>query len=179
MRKLLSALVLALGIAVAPVAAHADSITYNLILTATNPLSNVAGGTGSFTITSAPSSPLVFDTTSNGGLTAMSFNIGGDSFNLNNAAGNYGEADFLFGNLYSVVYNGGTFDKSVDFSLNAGFLSYTFTDLDNREFSQGTISIASIQDPPSSSPVPEPSALLLFGTGALGLAGIVSRKLLA
>lgn len=185
MRKILSALVLTLGLAVAPVAAHADSLTYNLILTATTPGSNVSGGTGSFTITGAPASLGNSDfNTLLGNLTAMSFTIGGDTFNLSNAALNYGDAFFQNGNLLSVIYDGGTVNKSVDFSLVAGSLFYTFSDVDTLingvpEFSQGTIKVASITDPPSTSPVPEPSALLLFGTGALGLAGIVSRKLTA
>ncbi len=185
MRKILSALVLTLGLAFAPAAAHANSFTYDLILTATTPGSNVAGGTGAFTISSAPASSGNSDfTTILGNLTAMSFSIGGDTFDLTNAASGYGEAFFQNGHLLSVVYNGGTINKSVDFSLVAGSLFYTFGDYDTLingvpEFSQGTITVGSIQDPPSTSPVPEPSALLLFGTGALGLAGIVSRKLLA
>jgi len=185
MRKVLSALVLTLGLAVAPAIAHADSLTYNLILTATTPGSNVSGGTGSFTITGAPASSGNSDfNTLLGNLTAMSFTIGGDTFNLSNATLNFGDAFFQNGNLQSVIYNGGTVNKSVDFSLVAGSLFYTFTDVDTLihglpEFSQGTIKVASITDPTSASPVPEPSALLLFGTGVLGLAGIVSRKLTA
>ena len=184
MRKLLSASLLAFGLAVAPVAAHADSVTYNLILTPTNPASNVGSGTGSLTVNTAPSASGNSDfSTINGGLTALSFSIGGDTFDLTNAVGNYGDAFFQNGNLISVVYNGGTDNKSVDFSLLAGALTYTFADFDNfgtngqLEFSQGIIS-ATI-DPPGAPAVPEPSALLLFGTGALGLAGIVSRKLSA
>lgn len=184
MRKLLSASLLALGLAVAPAAAHADSITYNLVLTPTNPASNVGPGTGSFTITTAPSTSGNSDfSTSNGVLTALSFSIGGDTFDLTNAVANYGDVFFQNGNLIQIVYTGGAVNKSVDFSLNVGNLSYTFSDLDNfasngaMEFSQGTI--AATIDPPAAPAVPEPSALLLFGTGALGLAGIVSRKLMA
>jgi hypothetical protein len=185
MRKLLSVLVLSLGLAVAPAAAHADSVTYNLILTSNNPISNVAGGSGSFTITSAPvTSGNEFFSTALGNLTSMTFSIGGDTFDLSNAAANYADAFFQNGNLLSVDYIGSTVSKSVNFSLVAGSLTYTFVDYDTLikglpEFSQGVIKVGSIQDPPSSSPVPEPSALLLFGTGALGLAGVVSRKLLA
>jgi PEP-CTERM motif len=184
MRKFLSFLILPLSLAVAPAAAHADSLTYNLILTATTPGSNVSGGTGSFTITGAPSPSGNSDfSTSNGGLTALSFSIGGDTFNLTNGIGHYGDVFFQNGNLISVIYNGGAFDKTVDFSLVAGALTYTFADFDNLgsngefEFSQGIISAT--VDPPAAPAVPEPSALLLFGTGALGLAGVVSRKLTA
>jgi len=42
-----------------------------------------------------------------------------------------------------------------------------------------TFSATGIATAPSNSPVPEPSTLAMFGTGALGLAGLVSRKLIA
>jgi hypothetical protein len=172
MRKYLSALILTLGLATAPVAAHATPVTYDLVLT--NVLGNIGGGTGSFTVASAPTSFVNSYTTLNGGLTSMSFLIGGDSFNLGNAISNFGEVDFFLGNLVSVAYAGGTSNKSVNFSLNSGGLFYVFADLDNHEFSQGYITSAV-----STAATPEPTAILLFGTGALGLLGFASRKLIA
>lgn len=173
MRKLLSALILVLGLAVAPAAAHADSVTYNLLLTPYPGTGNIAG-TGSFTITGAPNGAISEFDSLQGNLTAMSFTIGGDPFDLTNAS-SVGQVLFLNGQLDFLFYNGGTIDKSVNFSLDILGLTYVFDDVRNGKGSIGTISVVS--DPPSTSPIPEPSALLLFGTGALGLAGIVSRKL--
>jgi len=172
MRKYLSALILTLGLATAPVAAHATPVTYDLVLT--NIIGNISGGTGSLTIANAPTSFINSYTTLNGGLTSMSFLIGGDYFDLGNALSNYGKADFFLGNLVSVVYAGGTSSSSVNFSLTSGGLFYVFADLDNHEFSQGYITSAV-----STAATPEPTALLLFGTGALGIVAFASRKLIA
>jgi hypothetical protein len=183
MRKLLSALILILGLAVAPVAAHADSFQYNFTLTSTSSKSNVPGGSGYFIIdTAAPTSGNFDPDTLNGDLSLLTFSIGGDTFDTSST---YGQVAFQNGNVISVVYNGSTVDKSDDFSLNAGAMTYIFQDIDNQiddlpEYSKGVITI---DGPPVdlSTPgvVPEPSTLLLFGTGVLGIAGIVSRKLTA
>src|SRR5579871_2026259 len=129
MRKLLSGLVLVLGLAVAPAAAHADSFTYSLLLTPTNPASNVPAGSGSFTINAAPAASGNSIFTVGNGLTDMSFSIGGDTFCLVSSASCVGaafgagsEAFFQNGTLTSVIYNGGDIDKTFDFSLNSGAL---------------------------------------------------------
>lgn len=183
MRKLLSALILTAGLVVAPVAAHADSITYNLVLTPTVPGSNVGPGSGTLTIDTAPG---VYNYTVGSGLIDLTFNIGGDSFCLSTDGCNGipfsgGTSVFILGSNVYITYLGGLINskEGFDFSLNAGGGGYIFSDVNQTgdnglaEFSSGTISAI---DPPA---VPEPSALLLFGTGALGLAGIVARKLTA
>jgi PEP-CTERM motif len=175
LRHYFSALILLCGLAIAPVAAHASPVTYDVVLN--NVLGNTGNGTGSFTITNPPTSFTNSYSTTNGGLTDMSFTIGGDVFDLDNALGNYGEVDFLLGNLASVFYVGGDVNKSVDFELVSGLLSYTFTDLYNGEFSHGYITATVDPSGPGNSPVPEPTTLLLFGTGMLGLGVLASRKL--
>ncbi|HEY6412368.1 MAG TPA: PEP-CTERM sorting domain-containing protein [Edaphobacter sp.] len=165
-------MILLLGLAIAPVAAHASPLTYNVVLN--NVFGNTGNGTGSFTITNPPTSLTNSYSTANGGLTNMNFNIGGDVFNLGNAIGNYGEVDFLLGNLVSVFYVGGDVNKSVDFNLESGLLLYTFKDLYNGERSSGYITAAVASSAPA---VPEPTTLLLFGTGMLGLGVLASRKL--
>ena len=150
MRQYFSALVLLVGLAAAPVAAHASPVTYTVVLN--NVIGNTGNGSGSFT-------------------------IGGDVFNLGNALNNYGEVDFLLGNLANVFYVGGDDTKSVNFELNSGLLFYTFNDFDNGEHSKGYISAAVDPSGPANSPVPEPATLLLFGTGMLGLGALASRKL--
>ncbi len=171
MRHYFSALVLLCGLAVAPVAAHASPVTYDVVLN--NVLGNTGNGTGSFTITNPPTSLTNSYSTANGGLTDMNFTIGGDDFNLGNALNNFGDVDFLLGNLVSVYYAGDV-NKTVDFTLNAGFLLYNFIDLGKGEHSSGYITTTC---DPSNSPVPEPTTLLLFGTGMIGLAALASRKL--
>ena len=184
MRKLLSALILTAGLLVAPVAAHADSITYNLVLTPTVPGSNVGSGSGTLTLDTAPG---VYNYTVGSGLIDLTFNIGGDTFCLSSdgcVGTPFSGGDpsvFILGSNVYVTYLGGLINpkEGFNFSLSAGPGGYIFSDVlqtgDNglAEFSSGTISAI---DPPA---VPEPSALLLFGTGALGLAGIVARKLAA
>ena len=173
MRQYFSALVLVLGLAAAPGAAHASPVTYDVVLNSLG--GNTGNGSGSFTINSS-TSPVTGDFNSaDGSLTNLSFIIGGDVFNLGNALGNYAQVDFWQGNLLNVFYNGGDINKSVDFQLNSGLLFYSFTDFDKGEHSTGYISAT--VDPSGNSPVPEPTTLLLFGTGMLGLGALASRKL--
>ena len=175
MRQYFSALVLLLGLAAVPVAAHASPVTYTVVLN--NVFGNTGNGSGSFTIDNPPTVPISDYNSAAGSLTDMSFTIGGDVFNLGNALNNYGEVDFLLGNLTNVFYIGGDDNKSVDFQLKSGLLLYTFTDLDNGEHSKGYISAVVDPSGPANSPVPEPATLLLFGTGMIGLGALASRKL--
>jgi hypothetical protein len=174
LRQYFSAFVLLLSLAVAPLAAHASPVTYDVVLN--NVLGNTGNGSGSFTITNPPTSLVNTYSTTNGGLTSMNFTIGGDFFSLGNAVNNFGEVDFLLGNLVSVFYDGGDINKSVDFHLQSGLLFYNFVDLNKGEFSNGYIT-SSVDTGTRNSPVPEPTTLLLFGTGMLGLGVLVSRKL--
>jgi PEP-CTERM motif len=173
LRQYFSALVLVLGLAVAPVAAHASPVTYDVVLNSLT--GNTGNGSGSFTINNPPTAPVSDYNSADGSLINLSFIIGGDVFNLGNALNGYGEVDFLHGILTNVFYNGGDITKSVAFQLNSGLLLYSFNDFDKGEHSTGYISAT--VDPSGNSPVPEPTTLLLFGTGMLGLGALASRKL--
>lgn len=169
MRKLFSALVLILGLASAPLAAHASPVTYNLTLT--NAFGNLSGGTGSFTIDNAPG---LFDSFYQNGtpghtLTDLAFNIGGNSFTLADSIGT-ASVDFFLGNVASINYLG-WLNGNLTISLTSGLMFYTYTDFFGQETSTGYIT--------ASRATPEPSTLLLFGTGALGFAAFGFRKIAA
>ena len=170
MRKLLSALVLLAGLAVAPVAAHATPVTYDLTLT--NVIGNVSGGTGSLTVDSAPGSG--FQLFSQGGaagsaLTDMSFTIGGDTFTL--ADGTGAQAGFLNAGLLGILYSGNLSSGKVTIALASAGLAYAFYDQLTALYSTGYIEAT-----PAVASAPEPGSLLLFGTGALGIAAFAARK---
>ena len=171
MRKILSALVLILGLAVVP-AAHATPITYNLTLT--NVIGNVAGGTGSLTLDDTPGSGLDIFTQpgfSGNRITDLSFNIGGDVFTLSNAV-SLTTATFLNGLLTGLHYDGVLSSGKVDINFDSASFFYTYgNDLTGKN-SFGTIS-ANVAH------APEPSTLMLLGSGALGLAGFARRKFAA
>jgi hypothetical protein len=67
--------------------------------------------------------------------------------------------------------NGGT--TFYGFTDSATFSSITITNLSNDAWGQDVVSYST-----QSSTVPEPSSLLLLGSGALGLAGMIRRKMM-
>ena len=174
MRKYLVALVVIIGLA-APFAAHADTYTYNLDLVN---FSGITAGTGSFTITSLPTGILSTYSTDFSTLTAMSFSIGGDNFNITHALNHYGAVGFTGTQLLGIAIADGNL-VPLD-SFISGSNVYFYGDLTKLEASSGNYRVVSVVDNPSASAVtPEPSALVLFGTGALGLAALVSRRRIA
>ena len=179
MRKVLFALVLVLGLAVASSAAHASPITYNLTLTSFGGFigGNVAGGTGSITLDDTPGSG--FDLFSQPGASGnriidLSFNIGGDIFTLADAT-SLTTATFFNGTLTGLQYNSSLSSSKTNIDFNTVSLFYAFNDDLSDQNSFGYISA----DVARTAATPEPSALLLFGSGALGLVGFASRKFAA
>lgn len=174
MRRILSALVMILGLVATPLAAHASPVTYDLNLI--NLFGNLSGGTGTLTIDSAPNGLIhnYFEGGSSGqALTDLSFTIGGDTFTLADSIGT-ASANFLLGTLIGVNYLGTLDNGSVTISLVSGGLGYTYIDPAGRQLSSGIITASR-----APAVTPEPSSLLLFGTGALGIAAFGARKFAA
>jgi hypothetical protein len=178
MRNILAVLVVLLGLAATPLAAHATPVTYNLTLT--NSVGNISGGTAFLTVDSTPNN--VFALFTEGGapgslLSALSFSIGGDTFTLADSVGG-ANAVFTGGQLSNITYLGTlAAGGKVTIALSANGLSYAFDDELTSLYSFGVIDVDA--NVPPSATAPEPSTLMLFGTGVLGLAGFGARKLVA
>jgi hypothetical protein len=150
----------------APTALRAD--TYNFTLTPD--AGYTIGGTGSFTIDGTPASSgnTVFSE-GLGNLGALSFTIDGQTFSL--AGDPTAFVEFQNGSLYDITFAetiGGPADRlTLDTTSN-----YAFYYNNGQSESAGTFTMGS-----SPSPVPEPGSLALLGTGLLGCAGTLFRRL--
>lgn len=169
MRKFLLGLVL---LAAAPLAAHASTISYTLVLTS----NNVQTGSGTLVVDSNATNTtwVTNDGGVTGGIDALSFTIGGNTFSLSPTAGpdnaTYAEAGFGSGGvLTSLIFSAGP--STLNF--NSGAFTYTY--VDGNKTTLGTVT-ASLNTAPSLTAVPEPSSLVLLGSGFLGFAGLARRK---
>jgi hypothetical protein len=199
MRNSLLGLVLALSVA-APVASHADTITYNFTLVqqsgqgAFGPDNGQVVGTGSFTLVSTTTTPgLEYkaidqnNKTPTNYISAIDFMIDDLDFNLADAGSNFGNpdptkgtnsTDIKFNNvgtLTDILYTSNQAAVGININFNGnGGLNYTFSDGQDHNGSNGKV-YATMVSPNAVAQTPEPTSLFLFGTGALALAAF-SRK---
>jgi hypothetical protein len=171
---------LALGIAMfafAPSKLHATTFTYDLVLTdSSNP---TYSGTGVVTIT-GPNALQTFTNytaTSADAVTGLSFVVDGNSFNMNDAGVNKSSIvvefstlnptatiwDITFADTTGTSPNRLTLDSSGD---------YIFYYNNGQNSATGTFSAATL-----ASATPEPGSIFLLGTGMLGAAGGLYRRI--
>jgi hypothetical protein len=168
--------ILAIGVALlvlTPGKLHATPITYDLTLTDSS--NTTYSGTGVVTFSITPSATYTDYHTD---VTALSFTVDGQTFNLTDAGATLTYFGFSQLTPTAVIWDI-TFSDSVGSSPNRLALDssgvYAFYYNNDLSVANGTFGAATV----ASSATPEPSSLLLLGTGLFGLGLLVRRQLAA
>ena len=158
--------IIAAALLTASIAARAD-VVYTLTLT--DPSSSLYSGTGTLSLASAPSASGVTNYSASQ-VTGLSFTIDGETFAKSDPSATVSTVQFLNGSLTDITFADalGVTPNRFALQTTSGYAFYY-----NNELSAA---YGSITASPAIAATPEPSSLLLLGTGVLGVAGVIKRR---